>query len=136
MLTRRRSYRYGPFITDPSHLLLRTLYYGLFITDAVYGPSAPFNFTKVDGPLVKYWRFNSVKITSFLDDGVGIEYNYEEAKHKSEFVQETLTILTWLGIVINLSPGTLKITKSRIDNVLSTISLILGKIFLLAKIFG
>ena len=52
-----------------------------------------------------------------MDDGIGIEYNYEEAKRKSEFVQETLTksgfipniqkstwkpckILTWLGIDI------------------------------------
>ena len=102
--------------------------------------SAPFIFTKVVRPFVKYWRFN-----------------YEEAKSKSEFVQETLTksgfipniqkstwepckILTWLGIDINLSSGTLKITKSRIDNILNTISLILGNIFVstrtLAKLAG
>ena len=79
--------------------------------------SAPFIFTRVVRPLVKYWRFSSIKITCFLDDEIGIEYNYEEAKHKSEFVQETLTksgflpnnqestwescrILTWLGIDI------------------------------------
>ena len=53
--------------------------------------SAPFILTKVVRPLVKYWRLNSVKITCFLDDGIGIEYNYEEAKSKSEFVQGTLT---------------------------------------------
>ena len=41
-------------------------------------------------PLIKYWRFNSIKITCFLDDGIGIEYNYEESKRKFEFVQETL----------------------------------------------
>ena len=52
--------------------------------------SAAFIFTKVVRPFVKYWRFNSVKITCFLDDGIGIEYNYEEAKPKSEFVIETL----------------------------------------------
>ena len=112
--------------------------------------SATFIFTKVVRPLVKYWRLNSVKITCFLDDGIGIEYNYEEAKRKSEFVQETLTksgfipniqkstwepckILTWLGIDINLSSGTLKITKSRIDNILNTVSLILRKIFVSAR---
>ena len=115
--------------------------------------SAPFIFTKVVRPLVKYWRFNSVKITCFLDDGIGIEYNYEEAKRKSEFVQETLAksgfipniqkstwkpckILTWLGIDINLSSGTLKMTKSRIDNILNTISLILRKIFVSARILA
>ena len=91
-----------------------------------------------------------------MDDRIGIEYNYEEAKCKSEFVQETLTksgficniekstsepckILTWLGIDINLSSETLKITKSRIENILNTISLILWKIFsakTLAKLNG
>ena len=112
--------------------------------------SAAFIFTKVVRPFVKYWRFNSVKITCFFDDGIGIEYNYEEAKRKSEFVQETLTksgfipniqkstwepckILTWLGIDINLSSGTLKITKSCIDNVLNTISLISQKILVSAR---
>ena len=48
-------------------------------------------FSWVFTSLVKYWRFNSVKITCFLDDRIGIEYNYEEAKRKSEFVLETLT---------------------------------------------
>ena len=112
--------------------------------------SATFIFTKVVRPLVKYWRLNSVKITCFLDDGIGIEYNYEEAKRKSEFVQQTLAksgftpniqkstwepckILTWLGIDINLSSGTLKITKFRIDNILNTISLTLRKIFVSAR---
>ena len=112
--------------------------------------SASFIFTKVVRPLVKYWRLNSVKIICFSDDKIGIEYNYEEAKRKSEFVQQTLRksgfipkiqkstwepckILTWLGIDISLSPGTLKITKSRIDNIWNTISLILRKIFVSAR---
>ena len=88
-----------------------------------------------------------------MDDRIGIEYNYEEAKRRSQFVQETLTksgfipnihkstwnpckILTWLGIDVNLSSGTLKITKSRIDNVLNTISLIFRKIFVSARILA
>ena len=88
-----------------------------------------------------------------MDDGIGIEYNYEEEKDKSESFQETLTksgfipniqkstwepckILTWLGIDINLSSGTLKITKSRIDNILNTISLNLRKIFVSARILA
>ena len=53
--------------------------------------SALFILTQVVRPLVKYWRFNSLKIAGFLNDGIGIEYSYEEAKRKSEFVQETLT---------------------------------------------
>ena len=85
-----------------------------------------------------------------MDDEIGIEYNYEEAQRKSEFVQETLTksgfipniqkstweaskIFTWLGIDINISSGTLKITKSCNDNILNIISLILRKIFVSAR---
>ena len=34
--------------------------------------TAPFVFTKVVRPLVKYWRLNSIKIACFLDDGLGI----------------------------------------------------------------
>ena len=69
---------------------------------------------------------------------------------KSEFVQQTLTksgfihniqkstwepckILTCVVIDIKLSSGTLKIHKSRIDNILNTISLILRKIFVSAR---
>ena len=48
-------------------------------------------FSWVFTPLVKYWRFNSLKITCFLDGRIGIEYSYEEAKRKSEFILETLT---------------------------------------------
>ena len=79
--------------------------------------STPFIFSTVARSLVKYWRFNSTKIRCFLDDGIGIEYNYEESKRKFEFVQETLKkksgfilniqkstwerckILTWVGIL-------------------------------------
>ena len=49
---------------------------------------------------------------------------------------EPCKILTWLGIDINLSSGTLKITKSRTDNILNTISLILQKIFVSARIWA
>ena len=85
-----------------------------------------------------------------MHDGIGTENNDEEAKHKSEFVRETLTksgfipsiqkstwepckVLTWLGIDINLSSETLKITKSCFANILNTISLILRKIFVSAR---
>ena len=97
--------------------------------------SAPFIFTKAARPLVKYWRFISVKISCFLDDGIGTEYKYEEAKRKLEFFQETLTksgftpniknstwepckILTWLGIDINLSSPILELITFWIQFVL------------------
>ena len=57
-----------------------------------------------------------------------------------KYAWEPCKTYIWLGIDINLLSGTLKITKSRINNILNTISLILQKIFVsgrtLAKIAG
>ena len=53
--------------------------------------SSPFVSTRVLWPFGKYRKFNSVKITCFLDDGICTEYNCEEAKRKLELAQETLT---------------------------------------------
>ena len=41
--------------------------------------TTPFVFTKVVRPLVKYWRFNSIKIACFFNDGLGIESTFEKA---------------------------------------------------------
>ena len=41
----------------------------------------PFIFINIFRTLVKYWRFSSIKITCFFVDGIGIEYNYKEAKN-------------------------------------------------------
>ena len=51
--------------------------------------TAPFVFTKVVRPLVKYWRFNSIKIACFLDDGLGIDNTFEKALEKSTFVSNS-----------------------------------------------
>ena len=53
--------------------------------------AAPFVFTKVVRPLVKYWRFNSIKIACFLDDGLGIDNTFEKVLEKSTFVSNSLT---------------------------------------------
>ena len=50
-----------------------------------------------------------------------------------KYTWEPCKTLIWLEIDINLSSGTLKITKSGIDNILNTISLILRKIFVSAR---
>ena len=41
--------------------------------------TAPFVLTKVIRPLVKHWRFKSIKIACFLDDGLGIDNTFENA---------------------------------------------------------
>ena len=48
------------------------------------GPSsAPYVFTKCLRPLVKFWRFNGVKIAVFLDDGCGKGDSLQIAKRHS-----------------------------------------------------
>ena len=46
--------------------------------------TVPFVFTKMVTLLVKYWRFNSMKIACFLDAGVGIDNTFEKALEKSK----------------------------------------------------
>ena len=50
--------------------------------------SAPFIFTKIVRPLVKYWRFSSVKITCFLDDEIGIEYKRQRTEDRQRTNQK------------------------------------------------
>ena len=55
--------------------------------------TAPFAFAKVVRPLVKYLRLNSIKITCFLDEGLGIKNAFEKALEKSTFVSNSLIFL-------------------------------------------
>ena len=112
--------------------------------------TAPFVFTKVVRPLVKYWRFNSIKIACFLDDGLGIGNTFERALEDSTFVLNSLTkagfiinseksvwqptkVLTWLGIEVDLNNDTLKVSSERIDSILFTIEFILSKSYVSAR---
>lgn len=84
--------------------------------------SAPYIFTKLLRPLVKYWRFNGVHIVVYLDDGCGTAKDRSIALTHSEFVRDTLRSaglivnstksnwepvqrLVWLGIVWDLASG-------------------------------
>ena len=60
--------------------------------------TTPFAFTKVVRPLVKYWRFNSIKIACFFNDGLGTESTFEKALEKSAFVSNSLTRA---GFIVN-----------------------------------
>ena len=106
--------------------------------------TAPFVFTKVVRPLVRYWRFNSIKIACFLDDGLGIDNTFENALEKSTFVSNSLTrsgfivnseksvwqptkVLTWLGNDVDFNNDTLKISSERINSILFIIEFILSE---------
>ncbi|CAC5388127.1 unnamed protein product [Mytilus coruscus] len=61
--------------------------------------SAPYLFTICLRPIVKYWRENGVDIVLYLDDGLGIGKNKQEASECSSFVK---TSLLEAGFLINM----------------------------------
>jgi len=101
--------------------------------------SAPYIFTKVLRPLVKFWRFNGVRIVVYLDDGCGSSDSVELiAKGHAQFVRyslrdagfvvnssksgwEPVHSLIWLGLEWNLNSGCFSITRSRIDKFLQIV---------------
>ena len=107
--------------------------------------SAPYIFTKCLRPLVKFWRFNGVKIVLFLDDRCGKGDSLQSAKGHSLFVQTSLSnagfvanstkslwkptqLLVWLGLNWNLVSGSISITDRHISNFIA----LLDKFFLSA----
>ena len=100
--------------------------------------SAPYIFTKCLRPLVKFWRFNGIKIVVFLDDGCGKGESLQTAKEHSLFVQTSLSnagfvansikslweptqLLVWLGLNWDLVSGSISITDRRISNFIALI---------------
>ena len=100
--------------------------------------SAPYIFTKCLRPLVKFWRFNGIKIVVFLDDGCGKGDSLQTAKGHSLFVQTSLSnagfvansikslweptqLLVWLGLNWDLVSGSISITDRRISNFIALI---------------
>ena len=51
---------------------------------------APYCFTKIVRALVKFWRFNGIKIVVSIDDGAGAEENFQKASFSSKFVKQSL----------------------------------------------
>ena len=100
--------------------------------------SAPYIFTKCLRPLVKFWKFNGIKIVVFLDDGCGKGESLQTAKGHSLFVQTSLSnagfvanftkslweptqLLVWLGLNWDLVSGSISISDRRISNFIAFI---------------
>ena len=93
--------------------------------------SGPFIFTKVFRVLIKYWRQNHVKISVFLDDGLGCHNSYARAKVDAKFVRSSLekagfiinneksvwdpvANITWLGVSFDSTSGYFSISQKRV----------------------
>jgi hypothetical protein len=100
--------------------------------------SAPYIFTKIVRVLVKFWRKSGVKLCCFIDDGLGASADLETAKTQSDLVRTSLRdsgfvandqksvwepsqATCWLGIVVDLGGGFLRVSDARESNILSLI---------------
>ena len=52
--------------------------------------AAPFVFTKMVRPLIKYWRLHAIRIACFLKNDLGIEFKFSKSETTSKFVLNTL----------------------------------------------
>ena len=93
--------------------------------------SAPYIFTKAVRVLVRYWRSHAVRITVYLDDGLGSARDFARCEAASKFVETSLkfsgflpndsksiwqptSCLVWLGYCIDLSSHIIFIPSERI----------------------
>ena len=93
--------------------------------------SACYIFTKLVRPLVRYWRARGIKITVYLDDGLGVASNEQQALEASQLVRDTLTKagfvahpeksqwiptqrLVWLGFVIDMAVGQIEVPEDKL----------------------
>ena len=102
--------------------------------------SAPYIFTKLLKPLVKYWRSQGKSLAIFLDDGIGAARTYISRKifslqtyadllkfgflpNESKCVWDPVQEITWLGVSINTSEAKLRLTAQRVDSTLTDIDI-------------
>ena len=102
--------------------------------------SAPYLFTKIFRPLVRYCRGLGIHLVLYLDDGAGCEKDFLSTQHCSNIVRSDLVRaglvpncdksvwtpvqrLEWLGISWDLLSAILSIPQPRIDRLLSALSL-------------
>ena len=107
--------------------------------------SGPFVFTKVMRGLVKYWRGCKIRISVFLDDGLGSGKKYALAKEHSMFVQTSLrlagfviherksmwsptTKIVWLGIHFDSEIGVLRVSEDRKNSLLANLEAIISRL--------
>lgn len=119
-----------------SYYCFRVLPFGL--------SSAPYLFTKLMRPLVKYWRTCCINIVVYLDDGWGCSSNLDLCRENACFIKssieksgfmlnndksiwEPVQKLEWLGLVWNANDYCLNIPDRRIDSVLNTLHVVINK---------
>ena len=105
--------------------------------------TACYIFTKLVRPLVRYWRARGIRITVYLDDGLAVASDKQQALEASQLVQNTLANagfvahpkksqwvpvqrLVWLGFVIDMAAGQIEVPEGKMLTVRELTSKILS----------
>ena len=95
--------------------------------------------TKVLRQPVKYWRKQGIRIVLYLDDEIGESYSFSEAlsiivkiyrdllacgltPNQNKCTWIPVQILKWLGFILDLKEGFLKVPQSKIDELCRVIA--------------
>ena len=100
--------------------------------------SAPYAFTKLLRPLVRYWRTKGLKIVLYLDDGICAVKGLHEANVASQWVRSTLhqaglvvneaksswvpcSTVQWLGFVIDMEQGCISVPHYKVCSLMANL---------------
>ena len=107
----------------------------------------PFIFTKMQRPLVKYWRGKGLRIFTYLDDGAGVESTFEETQRTSNEVQQNIRLSgllaqeekcqgeptqrgELLGCIMDLQTGSFQVPEKKVQYFQNTLQTIVSKGFI------
>ena len=106
--------------------------------------SAPYAFTKIMRPLVRWWRSKGIRIVVYLDDGICAVESEQQAFRTSGLVQDTLCQagfvaneaksfwspshkVQWLGFIVDLLVGCITVPDKKIIALKNTLQSLVGK---------
>lgn len=128
--------------TDTQYYVFTVLPFGL--------ATAPYTFTKLLRPLVRYWRQQGIRVILYLDDGVVAVEHEVEAKKTSMLVQNDLIRAgfviniaksnleparrrTWLGFNIDLEKGCVSVPTAKVESLKLLIRQVASRKFVSAR---
>jgi hypothetical protein len=105
--------------------------------------SAPYLFTKILKPVIKFWRSQGISILMYIDYGIGSSSSYTSAKITSLHVhadllkfgflpneqkchRDPLQFASYLGTSINTADSSISATDKRIDSILCDLDALLS----------
>lgn len=93
-------------------------------------------FTKLLRPVVTHWRSQGIRISVYLNDGIGADSSKALCLQKSQLVRKDPDRLGLLvnGFVLDLIKGEFSIPPSKIDNLFHMISMLLDSVAPTARV--